>query len=397
MINRLLLLFVAISFALWSCGDESSEEATEDAQDSRQVATLTEAQAQDLAIDIYKVERKRHEYNLACPGIVHPAPGNISIVSAPVGGIVEKIYYNEGQKVSKGQALAVINSLEYANMLNDYLSSRNEMYYLRQELKRLKKMVDQKIAPESDYAKLKLKYDVSKTTAQNAQIKLIAVGVSKSQIEKWNEKIENNKENVTSEEFEISSKLYLRAGISGTINKSSVVLGQAVQLYDEMFSIISSNQVLIKGYIAPDDAVNISAGDSLLINNKKQSQSKYLYSTISSINPALDETNKAIIINTILSPKDNWPLPGENVRLEVITQTIGETIAIPVSAIAYEGERTICFVEIDKNVYEKRYIDVAKMTENIAIIKSGLTEGEKIAASQVFTLKSLTKFEEFAE
>jgi membrane fusion protein, heavy metal efflux system len=70
---------------------------------------------------------------------------------------------------------------------------------------------------------------------------------------------------------------------------------------------------------------------------------------------------------------------------------------VPLSSIEYEGDLATIFVQLDPNTYEKKYIKVRRLTGEAAIVESGLNGNETIAISQVFSLKALSKFEEFGE
>jgi cobalt-zinc-cadmium efflux system membrane fusion protein len=55
------------------------------------------------------------------------------------------------------------------------------------------------------------------------------------------------------------------------------------------------------------------------------------------------------------------------------------------------------FVQIAPREYQKRVVEVERMTADRAVIGSGLKPGEKIAVTQVFSLKALERFEQFAD
>ena len=84
-------------------------------------------------------------------------------------------------------------------------------------------------------------------------------------------------------------------------------------------------------------------------------------------------------------------------RLNVQVTTPEAVIFVPISAIEYEEELPAVFVRLAANRFEKRFIQLKKITDTAAIVESGLTGDEEVAISQVFSLKALSKFEEFGE
>jgi cobalt-zinc-cadmium efflux system membrane fusion protein len=94
---------------------------------------------------------------------------------------------------------------------------------------------------------------------------------------------------------------------------------------------------------------------------------------------------------------NGWPIVGQNVRLRYTAEPKGDMISIPLNAVQYEGSDATVFVQISPLTYEKRPILINRLTENRAIIESGLIEGERIATTQVFSLKALERFEKYAD
>jgi cobalt-zinc-cadmium efflux system membrane fusion protein len=82
-------------------------------------------------------------------------------------------------------------------------------------------------------------------------------------------------------------------------------------------------------------------------------------------------------------------------QVEVSTST--PLIFVPLKAVQYEGDEAAVFVKIDDNNYEKTIIHVDRIAGEYAILKSGLEVDNEIAVTQVFALKALSKYGEFAE
>jgi cobalt-zinc-cadmium efflux system membrane fusion protein len=117
---------------------------------------------------------------------------------------------------------------------------------------------------------------------------------------------------------------------------------------------------------------------------------------IKSINPALDETNRSIVANAVVESKGGFPLPGQNIRVVIKASTNGDAIFIPKNAIVYDGDKAVVFVKSGDN-FTRREIVPGKETDSGVIVSEGIQPGEKVAISELFTLKALIRFEEFAE
>jgi len=353
-----------------------------------QVIQLTNAQAEELNINTYKINRSHFSFIITAPSRVHPAPRHISIVAAPVNGRVTNIFAHEGDHVKAGEVLFEFESLEIANLAADYLESNAEANYLKQQVDRLRQLVEKNISPQRALDRAQADLTRANARVRAAISRLQAIGISLQQMQQW--------ENGSGTDKPL---LRVRSPINGVINQHLVELGQAVNAYDKILDIIDNSQVMVKGYVSPEDAALLRPGDSLAISTRQvqEASGKSIRATITSINPALDEENKSIMVNAIINTENGWPVIGQNVRSEYSARTQLPVISVPLSAVQYEGDKATVFVKQSPTDYEKRFIDINRITPNAVIVKSGLNVGEEVAVSQVFSLKALGKYEEFAD
>jgi cobalt-zinc-cadmium efflux system membrane fusion protein len=305
-------------------------------------------------------------------------------VSAPIQGRVVGLYAHEGESVKKGQLLIELESLEFANFVSDYLQARAEKLYQENQLERIKILVNKKISPERSLEKIQADYARASAAEQAAHTRLLSIGVKQTQIDIWD----------TGRTDQPFLKVY--SPIDGIITEHLIDHGQAVNNYENMLTVINLDKVLIKGYASPEDGSLVQPGDSVEITQKDFKNQKLL-SKVTTINPALDPINKSITINVITNSLKQWPRPGQNVRLKIKVTTPEPVISVPLSSIEYEGNFPTVFVKLTPNTYEKRFIKVQRLTGEAAIVESGLRGDESVAISQVFSLKALSKFEEFGE
>lgn len=349
-----------------------------------QLITLTQKQADELRIQTQVVNLATISYSLKVPGTVFPSPEYISIVSAPVNGRVVAIHAHEGERVRKGDVLVELESLEFANLVAEYLQSRAEEAYQLSQLERLQQLAEKKISPQRALEKAQSDYTRANAATRAAEARLLAIGVTTGQIDE----MYASKSNIP--------RLKITASINGSINEHLIDMGQAVTAYDKMLTILNLEKVLIRGYASPEDVLVLQPGDSVFISLKEY-PTLVKKATITTINPALDEVNKSITLNIMADTPDGWPKPGQNVRLDIMVTTPQPVLAVPLSAIEYEQTNATLFVKVDDLTFEKRMIQISKMTADQAIISQGVKAGEKVAVSQVFSLKALSKLEEFAE
>ena len=391
-----LKYFVIIAFAatIMACSNEETSQSKKESNDvppslqkeqpGTKIITLTPQEVKDLDIQTKTTIRKKRSFQLVTNGITHPAPNYISQISAPVDGRIVTLAVNEGERVRKGQVIIELESLEYGRLVSNYIKAAAETDFYKNRFERIQKLVEREISSESELEKIESDYKRAMATENAAKSMLRAVGVSNHEIEKMKT------------QDDINPVLSIKSPINGVVNEHLLELGQSVKAYEKMASLINMDKVLVKAFINPGDGQYVNSGDSVVVN-QRVSGKKSIKSTISTVNPTLDMNNRSVVANIPLKPQNNWPMPGENVRIEITTDLPEEVIAIPMEAVTYDDDKAVVFVRLEDNKYEKRFIEINESRGNYAIVRSGLKENEEIAISQVFSLKALARYEQFAE
>lgn len=397
---KILLIITAAPFLFAACSSEPETSVEMEVSSPPSVTgeeemvvkrvTLTEKQASDLSINHFQVKSESFTYPLMVPGTVIAAPENIAVVSTSVNGRITKIFAHEGEEVQEGEPLLEMESLEFAELAASYLEALAERAYLEQQVQRLSTLVERKISPQSSLDRALADLSRASTRVRATKARLAAVGIDDRQLSAW--------ENMSEDE---KATLILYAPIDGKINHHMIDLGSPVNANEMILDIVDNSMVLVRGFVDPADIpflqVRAKAVISQRTNQNGGQGALSVTSEITTIQPGLDQENRAIIANSLVETVDQWPVIGQSVRIEYEANTRQEVIVIPMDAIQFEGRDATVFVKIDDLNYESRPIEVERLLTNSAIVSSGLTVGEEIAVTQVFSLKALGKFEDFAE
>lgn len=391
--KQLILIVVVVIFA--SCGNQTNptqkEAANSDTPPSisgvkaADLIKLTEKEQGELKIQSQPVSSSVQNYRITVPGVVFPASNHISIISTPIDGRISKISVQEGHSVKTGEELFSIESLEYGNMVSEYLQAVSEEAFQTSRLQRMEQLVEQTISSKSELDRARSDYQRAKTIAIAAVSKLKAIGVPDKEINAFK----------TAESIDPTLKIH--SPISGILDQRSVELGQSVNALQTLARVLDiSEHVLVRGYVSPEDAMFINPGDSVSIL-RRQDDSFNMRAVVNSVNPGLDESNRSVIVNIVLNTKNNWPKPGENLNLSILTSSQKEVLTVPMDALTYEGNDPIVFVQKSESVFEKRKLDVQEFRDKYAVVRSGLDKNERIAVNQIFSLKALSRFDKIAE
>lgn len=390
-----ITIFSGFLLFTFACGEESSPQVEQDvesppsiaessAEKTYEMVTLTERQAQELSIETHTAESGTVTFMQRVPATVFPSPDGISEVPSPISGRIQKIYKHEGERVTKGEPLVSIISLDLASLISDYLTAASESAYFEQQVKRLEGLIEQKITTEQMLAKAESDYNRARAQKQAAESRLRAVGF--------------NPENLNGKEpGDVNPVLTLNAPITGIINKHLIDPGQAVATNELMLDIIQPNKVLVRGYMNAADIGFVQQGNQVNILHGPQDQKKSIVASVTSINPALDDQNRSAIINVVTDIEPGMLKPGQSTMLEVESSLDQPAVAVPQSALVYDGETAVVFVQRSELEYEPFAVKVVRIIEDRMVLEGNLAEGMSIAVSDVFSLKALMRFDESAE
>ncbi|MFW5767976.1 MAG: efflux RND transporter periplasmic adaptor subunit, partial [Bacteroidota bacterium] len=338
-----------LMLAAMSCKEESNtaEQAEQSEGTASGIVALDTDKLQMDDIELFTTGNHNIRLSRAVPGVAMSAPNYVSVVAAPISGIVSKLHLNEGEKVRKGQVIMEIESIEYGNLLSDFMKAVSELSYQNGRLERTKQLAERGVAPESELETVKAESDRARANQQAVKARLMALGVSEEEIHKM--KDADN----------IGPHLMIRSKISGIIDQHQVELGMPVQAYDELATVVNTEKVLVKAWLSPEDLNYISPGDSVSISRRTSPGVESIKSIIASINPALDKDNQSVIANIYVKTVNNWPVPGENVRVELSSDMPNGLIAVPSDAITYLGNKEVVFVRAGDNQFQVREIEVS--------------------------------------
>lgn len=394
--NIIISFVLLILMALSSCNDKGAEEdqlgnevesvppSLQESPDSAEALRLSEREQSELQIKTVRINRSNKEYPVSAPGVVFYDPRHTSVISVPIDGQVSRISKREGEWVRKGEELFRIQSLVFGSLVSDYLIASAEEEYYKGRLERIRQLVKETISSESELAQVESDYNRAVVNLRASSSKLKAIGVSDNEMEKY----------ISMDDIDPVLKIY--SPITGVVDGNYVEPGQSVNALEDLSRIVNNKLVLIRGYLNPEDASHIEEGDTVTIS-RREDRTFLLESTVSSINPGLDEKSMSLVVNIYTETNGARPRPGENVHLSIRTNVSEGIMMIPFSALTYDGNDPIVFVKKGEGIYEKRIIKVMEVGEENVFVSSGLHEGEEVAVSQLFSLKSLSRYDMIAE
>lgn len=231
-VSGLILVLCVILTACQSKQDNAKSEHEEGAK----MVEISPASQQEAGIKTGVLAWQRLPKVVSAPGEVVPNANLSSIATTKVPAQIIKRFVQVGQVVSEGQPLALLSSVEMAKAQGEALMTAQDwtrMQYLGKEA------VSAKRYTEADVA------------AQQARAKLMAYGMTPSQVDAF---LKANDSQKATGEFEIV------AAKKGILFAANGVEGEMVEPGSVLFNIVNSASLWVDAKLSPRNAQLVSPG-----------------------------------------------------------------------------------------------------------------------------------------
>lgn len=266
-----------------------------------------------------------------------------SVVSFPVGGIVDAMYAVEGQHVGRGALLA---ELDASNLASTYVAAKAQLSQAEDAMRRVQMMYDNKSV---------------------AEIKYIEV---QTQLEKARSMEAIAKKNLTDSR--------LKAPFSGIIGKKSAESGENVLPNQPVYTLLKIDNVKIKVAIPEKEIRTILKNQRATLSVPALNDAAY-EGIIDETGVMADPVSHSYIVRIRVANPNGILLPGMvcNVNVEQTVDNSEKYIVLPPKCIQRNGDKTFVWLVVD-GAPIRHNIRTGRMLPSGVEIILGLEGGEEV-------------------
>lgn len=336
-------------------GEEDHEDGT---------IRLLPEQLEASGIRVISVRQGNLSQQVNVPGRISADADRMAQIVPKVSGIVIEARKNLGDKVQKGEVMALIESREMAEASAEYQAATRAAELARTIYKREKSLWEKKVTAEQDYL-------VAKNSSQEAQIRL---ELAKQKIQALGGE---NEKGTASRYHELKSPL------DGVVIERDLTLGASADTSNRAFTVADLSVLWVEIFIAPDDIARVKEGQSAIVESAgKQGEGKIIF-----VSPVINpDTRSAKAIIELQNNDGQWR-SGDYSNVSIVTDTQQSGMTIPLDAVQTIEGQSVVFVRTEEG-FEKRTIVAGKKDKNNIEILSGLKSGEQVAVGNTFVLKA---------
>ncbi|SAK93060.1 RND family efflux transporter MFP subunit [Caballeronia arationis] len=282
-----------------------------------------------------------------------------------VAGIVERVTVSIGEKVEKGQLLAVIASSDLADRRSELLTAERRLSAARTYYQREKTLWQERISAEQDYLQAQVQLREAEIAAQNARQKLSALGAQAS--------------------ASALNRYELRAPFTGTIVEKHLTPGEAIAADANVFVVSDLSSVWAEMAVPAQRLNEVRIGREATVSATAfESKSS---GPIAYVGALLGEQTRTAPARVVLPNPDGAWRPGMFVNVSVDAGRQDVPVAVPSDALQdIDGAQAI-FVQSPKG-FVAQAVETGRRDDRVVEVVKGLRPGQQYVNTNSFVLKA---------
>ncbi len=292
-------------------------------------------------------------------------------LSFKTGGIIQKIYVNEGQHVKKGQILAILNLNEINAQVQQAQIGEHQAEINIENAK-----IALKIA-ERDYRNAMGLYKDSVATLEQLENAELQVDNAKNQVEAAKAGLHFNQKNIQIADFNLNySKIV--APSNGIILKQEAEVNELVGSGTPIFIFGSKDKAqVIRVNLTDKDIININFGDQARILFDPYPDHKFK-GEVKQIASMANPYTGTFEVEVEVHSEGKKLLSGFVGKVTIYTKEKNKMIEIPIDALVSADKKTGVVYTIENNKAIKTQVKIKGIEADRLLINDGLQDGQEI-------------------
>lgn len=348
-----------------SAHDENGEE-----HEAEESLSLTAEQMQQHRVKLAKVALGEVNQVQTFPAKLVVNTDRQAHVSPSFAGRVESVHVELGQQVKRGQALANLLVPDLVDQQANLQIAQTNLDLAKQDYEREHRLWSQGISAKQDYQRAYNTYRQAQIQVQAVRSRLSAFGASSGS----------------------NGRYTLTAPISGVISNKDIVIGENVQLADQLFTIDQLDQLWLE-FVLPTMA-NINVQPNQQIRFKSLQTGNIFNAQVQSLTTEADAQTGRLQIRAKVLSNATELRPNLMVNVELQAGSKPSVIRVSSEAIQQVDGKDVVFVaQANQNKgfdFKAVPVQIGQRTQDgqWVEITQGLSAGQSYVAVGSFLLKS---------
>ncbi len=363
--KRATTVVIAITLvSLAACSKKTNDTETAPATNSSNV-TLTAAQRQNIRL-FTVVESKFHK-TIDTAGSVDFDNDQATSVLAPFSGPVSRIVASLGQTVKKGDALAVVDSPDFATTIGAYRKAIATAKTSRQVADTDKDLVQHNGVSQRDAQQAQTDAANAEADREAALQALVSLNVDPKVIKDI-------------QDGHVVTRIdgTLRSPINGTVVEKLISPGQLLQAgTTPCFTVADLSRVWVTAQVFGSNLASINVGDQSEVST--DFDSKMLSGKVDNISALVDPNTRAVGVRVVVDNPNGLLKKQMYVRVLIHSGQESSGLLVPVSAVLRDDENLpFVYVSQPNGGFARSHVTLGYRDNDRYEITEGLHAGDQI-------------------
>jgi membrane fusion protein, heavy metal efflux system len=331
-------------------------------------------QIESAGITINTVGPREMITTLELPGEVAADQTRLAHVVPRLQGVVSEVRKQEGDRVRKGELLAVLNSRELADAKGSYLAAAYHVEFTRITLNREEMLWKKKISAERDYLEAKRASDEAKLAQKLAAQKLVVLGVPSATLP-----------SLASAPAETMARYEIHAPLDGVVLERDITVGESIAAEQKIFTVADLSTIWVDFSVYAKDLGAVHEGQQAVVVSTDIGVEAT--GQVSYVGPLVGQATRTATARIVLpNPGVQWR-PGLFVTVRLVRETTTVPLAVAAEAIQTFRDWQVVFVRYG-DWFEARPLELGRSDGQWVEVLKGLQPSEQYAAANSFAVKA---------
>jgi cobalt-zinc-cadmium efflux system membrane fusion protein len=337
---------------------DGGKPALEHKQGNVVVVPAGSALGKRLRLEMARAETARRE--LTTPAVVEAVPGLTARIFPPVSGHLVKLSAQLGNRVSRGEVLATINSPDYMAAQSDYARAKSTLDLTARALRRQQELLEAKIAARREVEQAQNDYDGAKSSLVAAEGKLRAYGIDP-------------------ERDKPGDPLVLRSPVSGRVIDIAAGIGEfRSDTTAPLMTIADLSTVWLTASVQEKDIRFVAKGQAVRATLAAFPQES-VSGPVIAVGEVLDPDTRSTKVRIALPNPDGRYRPGMYATVTFLGYPEA-IVTVPTSALVQIGGAAFVFEQVAPGQYQPVAVEPGPQKSGRTEIRRGLAPGTNVVA-----------------
>jgi cobalt-zinc-cadmium efflux system membrane fusion protein len=332
--------------------------------------------ARRIGIETAPAVIERHAHGLTCNAETAYDARRSAEVLPRVAGVLRAVHVDLGQRVHRGDVLAVVDSAQVGASKAQYLIARAALELAQVTYDRTVKLTQANAAPAKNELEALTALNQAKAALLDAEQKLRNLGFSDADLER------------IARERDTRNLLEVTAPVDGTITAWDATLGEAVEPTTQLFALADTTRMWAWIDVYEQDIARVGSGQPVAFTISGIEETVFT-GQVTWVGTEVSATTRTTRVRAELANPGGRLRANQFGQARIQVEPEHDALVVPRAAVQDDGRIQMVFVPVAEGVYRPRVVTTAPTErDDVVEIVRGLEPGQRVVTARAYILKS---------